>query len=172
VIYLSVLTKSVPKTVRNNAQYDCGVLWRSHTAFSAHVPATYIPNNRLKWVRHAGGVPSQLYHVPAKCHTTWNRLHQGHVFYNVKVRDQGYVYEWVNFQQKTRWSWQIWLLKSKRGLKLLQRNRVDWCCPSHWCYSAFQKLGASVCRSKQGKRTNLFGPLEISILYHWTENRG
>jgi len=61
VIKLSVLTKSVLKTVGNNAQYDCSVRWRAHIAFSAHVRATYIANNSLKRVRRAGGFPSQLY---------------------------------------------------------------------------------------------------------------
>ena len=99
-IQLSVLTKSVSKAVSNNTQYDCSVLWREHIAFSAHVLTTYITNNRLKWVRIAGGVPSQLYWVPAKCHNTWNRLNQRNIFHNVKVRDRGYVFERVIFNGK------------------------------------------------------------------------
>jgi len=126
---LSVLTKSVLKTVGNNAQYDCSVLWRAHIAFSAHVRATYIANNSLKWVRRAGGVRSQLYWVPAKCHTTWNRLNQRNVFHNVKIRDQGYVSERVILNRKLGDHDRFGYLIVNQGLTLWRLTTYIWVVP-------------------------------------------
>jgi hypothetical protein len=59
-------------------------------------------------------------------------------------------------------------LKVKEGLSYFRCNRVDWCCPSH-CVSETACFRLKV---KDGKHTNLFGPLEISILYHWRGTEG
>ena len=163
---MSILTKSIAKTFRNNAQCNCSVLWRRHIAFSAHVLATYITKNSLKWVRHTGGVPRKLYRVPAKCHTTWKMLKSKACF---PVKDRGYVSERVIFNRKLGHHDRFGRLRVNEGLRYFGRNRVGsvlW--PSHWCYSTSNCGLQSACR---GKANTLICSGRKSIPYHWTENK-